>query len=253
MTEPTIAYDERLVQLQDFLAVARRIVFLTGAGMSTESGIPDFRSATGLYASGVGEAVFDIAEFRRNPRTFYDFGRNFLRSVRAAQPNAGHLAIASLARLPGKDVRVITQNIDLLHQEAGSPFVYPVHGTLEFSTCVSCGARVRSETLWPEVAAGNLPRHAYCDGVFKPDVVFFGEMLPVREFAAASQAIQLADLLVVAGTSLAVYPAAGLPSERRPECRLVILNQSATPLDGEADLCFSEGISQVLSRVGASG
>jgi len=225
---------------------AERIVFLTGAGMSTESGIPDFRSPTGLYAGGVNEDVFDIDIFRSRPEVFYEFAHRFLDTVRRARPNAGHLAMAALARRPGTRVDVITQNIDTLHQDAGSPLVHPVHGTLATSRCVRCEAQVPTSDLWPAIEAGTVPRHL-CGGVFKPEIVFFGEPLPEVAFTAAEYAVRKADLLVIAGTSLAVYPAAGLPQGRSRACRLVVINRSPTPLDAEADLVFSDSIGAVLS------
>lgn len=240
---------ERVSALTGLIRGATRICFLTGAGMSTESGIPDFRSAGGLYATGTNESVFDIDLFRRDPKPFYDFSRTFSALVMAAQPNAGHQTIAALEQLPDKDVAVATQNIDLLHQMAGSSRVFPVHGTVEYSTCQKCEARVKSDSLWPEIAAGGIPRHRLCGGVFKPDVVFFGEMLPEDAFLGAQSAIRRADLLVVAGTSLAVYPAAALPSARRHGCPLVIINRTPTPLDAQAQLRFPESVSTVLGAL----
>lgn len=225
---------------------AKRIVFLTGAGMSTESGIPDFRSPTGLYAGGVNEDVFDIEVFRSRPEVFYEFAHRFLDTVRRAQPNAGHRAMAALAHRPGKRVNVITQNIDTLHQDAGSPLVHPVHGTLATSRCVRCTAQVPTSELWPAIEAGTVPRHS-CGGVFKPEIIFFGEPLPEAVFAAAEVAVRQADLLVIAGTSLAVYPAAGLPQGRSRACQLVIINRSPTPLDKEADLVFRSSIGAVFA------
>ena len=233
-------------QLGNYFSEAQRIVFLTGAGMSTESGIPDFRSATGLYNTGVNERVFDIAAFRDTPELFYEFARAFLDTIRHAKPNAGHRAMAALERQPGKHVQVITQNIDRLHQEAGSSKVHQVHGTLEYSHCMTCGHRIKTEQHWPAIEAGRVPRHEACGGVFKPEIVFFGEMLPQDVLNAAERAVAEAGLLVIAGTSLQVYPAAGLPAARRPDCRLVIINQTPTPLDDEADLTFDRRIGQVL-------
>lgn len=226
---------------------AKRIAFLTGAGMSTESGIPDFRSPTGLYAGGVSEDVFDSEVFRDRPEVFYAFARRFLGTVRRAEPNAGHRAMATLSRQPGKHVDVITQNIDTLHQDAGSPIVHPVHGTLATSRCMRCTAQVPTRDLWSAIEAGVVPRHEPCGGVFKPDIVFFGEPLPEAVFAAAERAVRQADLLVVAGTSLAVHPAAWLPQARSRTCRLVIINRALTPLDAEAECVFHESIGVILS------
>lgn len=242
MTNP----DPSPADLRAALAAATRIVFLTGAGMSTESGIPDFRSATGLYASGVHEDVFDIEVFQKHPEVYYAFARRFLDTVRRARPHAGHAAMAALARLPGKHVAIVTQNIDTLHQDAGSPVVHPVHGSLATSRCADCSQRVATSELWPAIEAGTVPRHAGCGGVFKPEIVFFGEPLPERVFTAAGRAMREADLLVIAGTSLAVYPAASLPHMRPHACRLAIVNRTATPLDDEADWVYRDEIGAVL-------
>ena len=233
-------------QLGNYFSEAQRIVFLTGAGMSTESGIPDFRSASGLYNTGISERVFDIEAFRDTPELFYESARVFLGTIRQAKPHAGHRAMAALERQPGKQVQVVTQNIDMLHQAAGNSKVHQVHGTLEYSRCLKCGHRIKTEQLWPDIEAGMVPLHEACGGVFKPEIVFFGERLPQDVFTAAERAVAEADLLVIAGTSLQVYPAAGLPAARGPDCRLVIINQTPTPLDDEADLRFDQRIGQVL-------
>lgn len=231
--------------LKAILCESRDIVFLTGAGMSTESGIPDFRSARGLYASGMNEEVFDIEVFRARPEVFYGFARRYRAAFRDARPHAGHLAITRLAGDPRRNVTVVTQNIDTLHQEAGNPVVLPVHGTLSDSVCQACGAVTDTATLWPRIEAGEVPRHG-CGGVFKPEVVFYGERLPEAVFRAARNRIFAADLLVVCGTSLVVHPAAELPRERRETCKVVVLNQGETWLDDAADLVIREPVGQVL-------
>ena len=235
--------------MASWLRNAQQIVFLTGAGMSTESGIADFRSADGLYASGVNESVFDIAVFDRDPGHFYQFARRFLKAIRQARPHAGHFAMAALATEFRKNVHICTQNIDSLHQDAGSPIVHPLHGTLKTFHCRKCLKRLEDQSIWAAVAAGDIPRHAACGGILKPDIVFFGELLPKEVYAAAEEAVRRADVLVVAGTSLAVYPAAALPGCRSADCRLVIINRDPTPLDAEADLVFHEPIGSVLGQV----
>jgi NAD-dependent deacetylase len=230
------------------LEQAHDIVFLTGAGMSTESGIPDFRSAQGLYASGVSEEVFDIEVFNRKPEVFYGFVRAYGPAFRAARPHAGHKAITALARRDEwTRVTVVTQNIDNLHQEAGNPVVLPVHGVLADSLCQGCGAITATDALWPEVEAGRVPRHA-CGGVFKPAVVFYGEPLPDEVFRAARNRVYAADLLVVCGTSLTVFPAGGLPRERQDSCKVVVINQGETWLDEHADLIFRDPVGAVLGQ-----
>jgi len=239
---------EATYALADFFRNAHHIVFLTGAGISTDSGIPDFRSETGLYRTGWSEEVFDIRVFRRTPQLFYEFARQHLGHFRDASPNPGHRAIAELGAMPGREIVVVTQNIDGLHRAAGSRIVLALHGDLETMHCLECGARLPAERARGEIEAGRVPRHDCldCGGLLKPDIVFFGELLPEHILRRADHAITKADLLVIAGTSLTVYPAASLPGARSPQCRLVILNQSPTALDPEADLVFHGSISAIL-------
>lgn len=234
--------------LAELFRGAPRVVFLTGAGISTESGIPDFRSASGLYANGVGESVFDVEVFRRDPRPFYAFARSFYPLVAQAKPNAAHLAITRLAQAGPWQVTVVTQNVDTLHQDAGNPAVHPVHGGWRTSRCLRCDHEVQTTELLPAIARGEIPTHPECGGVYKPEIVFFGENLPDAAMTAADRAIYQADLLVIAGTALAVYPAAALPAIRRPACRLVIINRDPTHLDHAAQLCFRDGIGSVLNQ-----
>lgn len=238
---------DELQFLRELLRQAGAIVFLTGAGMSTESGIPDFRSARGLYASGINEEVFDINVFRARPEVFYGFVRQYRHAFHEARPHAGHRAITALAARPSTRVSVITQNIDTLHQDAGNPVVLPVHGTLADSICQDCGAVTDTGALWPEIEAGGVPRHG-CGGVFKPAVVFYGELLPQEVFRSARHRVFAADLLVVCGTSLVVNPAGSLPRERSESCKVVVINQSETWLDDEADLVIRDPVGIVLGQ-----
>jgi len=242
--------NDAIARLKSWFDEAKRIVFLTGAGISTESGIPDFRSASGIYSRGRGANVFDIGEFRRDPSLYYDFAREFCDIVEKAQPNAAHQAIAALGQRPGKRVTVVTQNIDDLHQRAGSQPVWCVHGNLEWSRCVRCHARVKTAELMDIIRRGEAPAHS-CGGVFKPEVTFFGELLPERDFREARSAIAEADLLVVVGSSLVVYPAAALPFERSRQCRYVIINRDPTDQDNSADLVIHDSAGEVL-RAAAS-
>ncbi len=215
--------------------------------MSTESGIPDFRSAGGLYASGIDESIFDIRAFERDPAPFYRFARDYGPGIRRALPHAGHRAITALAARPATRVTVVTQNIDSLHQQAGNPGVLAVHGTLATSLCRACGTPVPSDALWPEIEAGRVPHHA-CGGLFKPDIVFYGEQLPDPVWRAARHRVFAADLLVVCGTSLRVFPAGSLPRERAPGCPVVVINRDETWLDGEAEAVFREPVGTVLAQ-----
>jgi len=240
--------NDGIEELASHLGTAERIVFITGAGMSTESGIPDFRSATGLYATGLNEDMFSIDSFTQDPARYYRHGRDFHRCLFQAKPNAGHQAIAALATDMGKDVVVVTQNIDTLHRDAGSPVVHALHGSIETCSCMRCGESTHVSLVERAIRNGIAPRHSACGGIYRPDIVLFGELLPVDVLAEAEQAIGAADLLVVVGTSLVVHPAAALPDSRGDGCILVMLNRTATHLDPEADLVLRGTVGDVLFR-----
>jgi len=231
--------------LRTWFDQSTHIVFLTGAGISTESGIPDFRSASGIYTRGVSTNVFDVAAFHRDPSLYYNFAREFCTIVDKAEPNEAHRSIAELDRRPGKRVTVITQNIDDLHQRAGSDPVWCVHGNLEWSRCLRCGARVKTTGLMDTIRSGTVPMHA-CGGVFKPEVTFFGEILPERDFFESQRAVSCAEVLIVVGSSLTVYPAAGLPFARRKSCHYAIINRDPTEQDGVAELVIHDTAGDVL-------
>ena len=162
---------DAVVALAGLLNSANRIAFLTGAGVSTDSGIPDFRSSTGVYQTTSAE-IFAIDSFFEDPERFYSFFAPFYRDTIAARPNSGHLAIAALEKLCNKNVEVVTQNIDALHSAAGSSVVWEIHGTLRFASCMRCGKRYERDVFQDDMLAGRAPKCA-CGGVLKPDVVFF--------------------------------------------------------------------------------
>ena len=237
---------EKIKRFAEILRKARKIAVLSGAGMSTESGIPDFRSSNGLY-SYTSEEVFDLDNFNRNPSSFYEIIAPLYDSIMKSEPNAGHLALHELEEKYGKTVTVATQNIDGLHQKAGSKIVHELHGGMLSLTCRKCGCQVPASALDAQLRSGKVVRHEpTCMGVMKPDIVFYGEMLPQNALMSSYRAMKQADLVMVLGTSLAVYPAAGLPSERSRDAELVIINRTATPLDGEATLVFHESIGEIL-------
>jgi NAD-dependent deacetylase len=240
-----MATNDDIAVLRAWFAEARRIVFLTGAGISTESGIPDFRSASGIYSKNSNTNVFDIVEFDRDPSVYYGFAREFYGITQKAEPNAAHRAIAALGNLPDKQVTVVTQNIDDLHQRAGSNPVWCVHGNLEWSRCVRCGHRVKTDELAATILRGEIP-HCSCGSVYKPEVTFFGEMLPEIDFNEAQAAIHDAEVLVVVGSSLVVYPAAGLPMLRRRSCRYAIINRDPTDQDRSANLVIHATAGEIL-------
>lgn len=238
-------------QLQVLLRNAGSVAVLTGAGISTASGIPDFRSAGGVYSDERNVNVFDLPAFQRDPSIFYRFARRFYPQVRRdAEPNAAHHALAEWQR-QGLDVTVITQNVDDYHQRAGSDPVYTVHGNFILSTCRDCGSQVETEVLFPIIERGDIP-HCSCGGVYKPNITFFGEMLPEVDWTASVNTISHADLVLVLGTSLTVYPAASLPAYRPAGSKLVIINRDPTSLDADADLVIHDDLCETLSAVSLS-
>ena len=238
--------DEQIAELAAALSAAKKIAFLTGAGMSTDSGIPDFRSTTGIY-SVASEEIFSIDYFVEDPDRFYSVFASFYRGMTDAKPNSGHLAIAELERRCGKDVEVVTQNIDGLHSVAGSTKVREIHGSLLHASCMKCERCYDESYFREDMRAGRTPK-CQCGGVLKPDVVFYGEELPTSEFNAARRAMWETQLLVVAGTSLQVYPAAGLPRDCDAGAPFVVINKTPTPLDLQASLVYYGGIGEILPQ-----
>ena len=229
--------------LRHWVEESENIVFFGGAGVSTESGIPDFRSQDGLYHQHYDlppETILSHDYFMSHTQEFYRFYRDKMLCL-DVQPNAAHLALAKLEQL-GKLKAVVTQNIDGLHQKAGSQRVYELHGSVYRNYCMSCGASYPVE----EIAAGEgIPRCPHCGGIIKPDVVLYQEGLDQRTIRGAVEAIANADLLIVGGTSLVVYPAAGLLEYFRGR-HLVLINRDATSYDQRADLVIRQFIGGVL-------
>ena len=233
--------------LQQLIDESRRIVFFGGAGVSTESGIPDFRSTDGLYHQQYDfppETILSHSFFQRNTEEFFRFYRAKMLCP-DARPNAAHLKLAELERA-GRLAAVITQNIDGLHQAAGSRTVLELHGSVKRNYCVRCRKPYDMDYI---LGGAGVPRCA-CGGVVKPDVVLYEESLDSGTLDRAVSYLQRADLLLVGGTSLAVWPAAGLLQYYGGR-RLVLLNRDPTPADGRADLIFREPIGQVLAQIRA--
>ena len=225
---------------------SRPCVVLTGAGVSTESGIPDFRSPTGIWAQYDPMEYATISAFRRDPEKVWDFYAKRLDVLAAAEPNAAHLALARLER-DGWVRAVITQNIDRLHERAGSQDVIEVHGSVRTSSCLDCGERVPFDEV---VARLPVPACATCGAVLKPDVVMFGELLPVEAIDRATDLAREAALLLVVGSSLEVWPVAGLPQETLDAGgRIAIVNRDPTPYDARAVLVIRESAGEVLACV----
>ena len=231
-------------QLAQWVRESKRIVFFGGAGVSTESGIPDFRSPDGLYNTKYKyppETIISHGFFMRNPAEFYRFYRDKM-LFPDAQPNAAHRKLAQW-EADGKLLAVVTQNIDGLHQAAGSKKVYELHGSVHRNYCTRCGQFYGLDDI---LNGEGIPTCEKCGGTIKPDVVLYGENLDSDVINGACTAISQADMLIIGGTSLAVYPAAGLIDLYRGH-RLVLVNLSATPQDARADLVIHDRIGQVFA------
>ena len=235
---------EPVMQLKSWIEESKNIVFFGGAGVSTESGIPDFRSQDGLYHQQYDyppEQILSHTFFVRKPEEFFRFYRNKMLAP-DARPNRAHLALAELERA-GRLKAVITQNIDGLHQAAGSQEVLELHGSVLRNHCMRCGKFYGMDAI---LNSSGVPKCS-CGGVIKPDVVLYEEGLDMDTLNRAVNYISRADVLIVGGTSLTVYPAAGLVDYYRGR-KLVLINRDATPLDGQADLVIAGKIGEVLGE-----
>ena len=236
---------ESLEILKQWVAESSRIVFFGGAGVSTESGIPDFRSVDGLYNQHFEyppEAIISHSFYERDPEYFFRFYREKMLPL-GFVPNITHEVLARLER-EGKLLAVVTQNIDGLHQKAGSRRVCELHGSVLRNYCAVCGKFHSAEFV---KEASGIPR-CVCGGIVKPDVVLYEESLDSETIERSVSAIYEADLLIVAGTSLTVYPAAGFLDYYRGD-RLVLINRDPTPYDHRADLVFHESLGEIFSQL----
>ncbi len=233
---------EKIDILKKWVDESSNIVFFGGAGVSTESGIPDFRSVDGLYNMKYNyppEEIISHHFFMRQPEEFWRFYRDKL-LLKGVRPNKAHLALAHLEEI-GKLRAVVTQNIDGLHQAAGSRRVYELHGSVLRNYCMKCGKSYSLE----QIEKMDLVPVCECGGRIKPDVVLYEESLDDDQIRGAVDAISKADMLIIGGTSLVVYPAAGLVHYYKGK-KLVLINKSETPMDKEADLVISDSIGDVL-------
>jgi NAD-dependent deacetylase len=220
-------------------------VVLTGAGVSTESGIPDFRSDTGIWAEVDPFEVASIQAFRRDPARVWSFYRERVHVLRDAQPNAAHLALAELEQR-GLVGAVITQNIDLLHTRAGSRDVVEVHGSIRSAQCLGCLWTEPIDAVLAQLDESPLPSCSQCGEVLKPGVVLFGELRPAGAIERAMQLARSTRLMLVVGSSLEVWPVAGLPLESRA---FAIVNRGATALDEHALLTIDAAAGETLAAV----
>ena len=236
----------KVKKLQEIIDESQRIVFFGGAGVSTESGIPDFRSVDGLYHQKFKyppETMLSHTFFKQNTWDFFDFYKH--RVIPAdPKPNAAHLKLAELEKA-GKLIGVVTQNIDGLHQAAGSEKVYELHGSVLRNYCTNCGKFFDYKYI---LEASGIPECDVCGSVVKPDVVLYEEGLDNDTLVGAVNAISSADTMIVAGTSLVVYPAAGLLQYFRGKW-LVLINRDPTPADKSANLVIHDKVGEVLSCI----
>jgi NAD-dependent deacetylase len=217
-------------------------IALTGAGISTDSGIPDFRSPHGIW-NKYPVLQGDVTSFMQNPDQFFELGKELYPKLKNAHPNKGHISLKKLEDM-GHLQCIITQNIDGLHQKAGSKNVIELHGTYATSTCLTCGTQYDTDEFMP---LSGMPRCPHCSGIVKPDVIMFGESLPQKAFSKAVSLSQKADVMVVIGSSLQVTPASRLVFvTKQNNGKIIIINNTKTVLHSAADISIQKEISHVL-------
>ncbi|MEN6408574.1 MAG: NAD-dependent deacylase [Anaerolineaceae bacterium] len=251
MPDPTQTPPAEILQAAHFIRTARSIVALTGAGISTPSGIPDFRSQdTGQWNRFNPMDVASLTAFQRTPEKFYNWLRPLVLQSLQAQPNPAHIALAELEKA-GKMRAVITQNIDGLHQKAGSQHVLEVHGSLRSMTCSHCDFQiVDPDQIIAIIQQNAIPRCAVCNHPLKPDIVLYEEMLPVDVWEEAERVCTNCDLMIVVGSSLEVTPVNGLPLHAlRNHAPLLIVNRTPTHLDRHARIILRDDLAEVLPQI----
>ena len=226
-------------------------IALTGAGISTPSGIPDFRSSKdGLWERYNPLEVASLSAFRTMPEKFYEWFRPFTKTIIEAQPNPAHIALAKLEQ-EGLLKEIITQNIDGLHQKAGSSMVQEIHGTLNTLTCVSCYTKhLTSDFVQAFIRNGEIPHCSECGSILKPDAILFGEQFPRRTWKAVEKTVNQCDLMLVAGSSLEMFPAARLPYEVvNRGAKLIVINNEPTYIDSRAEVVLSQDVAVALPAI----
>lgn len=235
----------------DLFRQSKHAVVLTGAGLSTPSGIPDFRSTgTGLWSRDEPLEVASLTTFRTAPEKFYEWFRPLASQIFYAQPNSAHCALSELEKA-GRLNFIITQNIDALHQKAGSKNVIETHGTMQTLTCTQCYHQVDAEPYLASFAElGVIPHCPECRQILKPDVILFGEQLPQAAWFKAQRAVRHCDLMVVVGSSLEVLPVAGLPMQALDRgAHLVIINNAQTYINVRADVAILEDVAMIIPAI----
>jgi NAD-dependent deacetylase len=253
MTEsasPALASYAAIEDAAELVRKAKHAVVLTGAGISTPSGIPDFRSeGTGLWSRDEPLEVASLQTFRMAPERFFAWFRPLASQIFFAQPNAAHIALAQLEHA-GHVKTIVTQNIDALHQKAGSTCVAETHGTLQTLTCTNCYQKYEADLyLKSFIEQGEIPTCS-CNGILKPDVILFGEQLPHAAWIQAQRAVRQCDLMLVAGSSLEVLPVAGLPMQALDRgAHLIIVNNTATYVNVRADVVIMDDVASILPEI----
>jgi NAD-dependent deacetylase len=248
---PTLASVAAIEDAAELLRKAKRVVVLTGAGISSPSGIPDFRSeGSGLWSRDEPMEVASLTAFRTSPERFFNWFRPLAGQIYNAKPNAAHIALAEIENA-GNELTVVTQNIDGLHQKAGSRHVVEMHGTLRTLSCTECFKRFESESfLEPYIRDGNIPRCLNCNGILKPDVILFGEQLPQSAWFDAQRAARQCDLMLVAGSSLEVLPVAGLPMQALDRgAHLIVINHTPTYINVRADVVLMDDVASIIPGI----
>lgn len=241
--------DDLIKQAARMIDAAEKTVALTGAGISVESGIPDFRSPGGLWTRYDPLVYATFESFINDPSKFWEMASDLHPVLENAEPNPAHFALAELEKL-GKCEAVITQNIDNLHQRAGSSLVLELHGTFRTGTCLGCRKQHSYEQIRESAFRGEIPRCLFCGGVVKPDVVLFGEPLNASVLQRSNELASKCDLMLVIGCGLEVYPAASLPTyAKRAGARIIFVNVASTPYDPIADLILVGKAGEVMPSV----
>ena len=254
MTEPAspaLASQAAIEDAAILIRKAERAVVLTGAGISTPSGIPDFRSeGTGLWSREEPLEVASLSTFRTAPERFFEWFQPLASRIFSARPNPAHFALAEFER-SGRLQTIVTQNIDALHQKAGSQRVIEMHGSLRTLTCTNCFKQFESSAfLAPYIETGKIPQCLNCNGILKPDVILFGEQLPQSAWYEAQRAARQCDLMVVAGSSLEVLPVAGLPMQALDRgAHLIIINNTSTYLNVRADVVILDDVATTIPEL----
>jgi NAD-dependent deacetylase len=248
---PALASSAAIEDAAVLIRNAERGVVLTGAGISTPSGIPDFRSeGSGLWSRDEPMDVASLSTFRTAPERFFHWFQPLASQIFSALPNRAHAALAEFER-SGHVQTIITQNIDALHQKAGSKNVVEMHGTLRTVSCTNCFQKFESAPfLQPYIATGRIPRCLSCNGILKPDVILFGEQLPQSAWYEAQRAARQCDLMVIAGSSLEVLPVARLPMQALDRgAHLIIINNTPTYLNVRADVVIMDDVATTLPEI----